>query len=106
SHCKKGVLCVIDEKPVGCDIEQIPEKLNMSVCRKCFNEDEIDKILNADNPCVEFTKFWTKKEALLKLSGIGITVDLKNILNKENTFDKSIQTIVCEEKGYVYSVIT
>ncbi|MCR5203023.1 MAG: 4'-phosphopantetheinyl transferase superfamily protein [Lachnospiraceae bacterium] len=106
SHCNKAVLCVLDGKPVGCDIEEIPNEISMPLCRKCFNEDEINNIINSEKPCVEFAKYWTRKETIIKHGGMGITVNLKNILNEESEKNKNIQTVVCEEKGYVYSILT
>lgn len=63
SHCKRGVLCVIDDEPIGCDIEEIEETLDLNLCHFCYNDEEVKTITSSLNPCVEFTKLWTKKGA-------------------------------------------
>lgn len=50
SHCRKGVMCVISDAPVGCDIEEIAGELD-------------------PDPCITFTERWTRREALQKLLG-------------------------------------
>lgn len=104
SHCRKGVMCVINGCPIGCDIEQIEEKLDMAVMRHCFNQSEIAQILAAPNPCIEFTKFWTIKEAILKLTGEGINDELPSLITVGLLRRLKIQTVVVEELGYVYSI--
>lgn len=66
SHCKKGVLCVIDDKPVGCDIEAIAERLDVELTNYIFDRQTVQDILRAPNPCLEFTKQWTLLEAVYK----------------------------------------
>ena len=104
SHCKNGVLCVVDEKEVGCDIEDIPETLDIRVCKKAFNDEEVQRVLESEKPCVEFTRLWTMKEALLKLDGTGIATKLSEVLVDERVENVEFTTVVCEEKGYVYTV--
>lgn len=104
SHCKKGVLCVIDEHPVGCDIEQIEVNLDPAIMRYCFNDTEIAQILSSSSPCVGFTKFWTMKEAILKLTGEGINDEMPSLMTLELMEKLDMRTWVDEEKGYVYSI--
>lgn len=104
SHCKRGVLCVIDDAPIGCDIEEIEKKLDLDLCHYCYNDSEVAGIISAADPCVEFTKLWTKKEAALKLSGEGINDDLPSLFTGDALAHLTFDTIVCKDKGYVYSV--
>lgn len=95
---------MIDDKPIGCDIEEIEETLDMDVAHYCFNEQECQTILEAENPCVEFTKYWTMKEAVLKLTGEGINDNLPSLLTEKLLGKLDIKTVVREDLGYVYSV--
>lgn len=104
SHCKKAILTTVSTTPVGCDIEEIPAELNMNICNYSFNENELKEILNGDNPCVEFARLWTMKEAFVKLTGEGITENLPNLFSEDVINRISFKTKVYEEKGYVYTV--
>lgn len=104
SHCKKAVMCVIDSRPVGCDIEEIRDVLDMKLCKYCFNDTEVERIISSEKPCVEFVKLWTMKEAVLKLTGEGISKKISDLLTDELLAKIDFYTMVCEEKGYVYTV--
>ena len=73
SHCPRAALCVVENHPVGCDVEAVPDEFDMDLCRHCFNEEEVASILASDSPTLAFTTLWTQKEALLKLTGIGLS---------------------------------
>ena len=104
SHCRRGVMCVIDNHPIGCDIEEIEEKLDIDLCHFCYNDSEVEAIVSSDDPCIEFTKLWTKKEATLKLTGEGINDDLPSLFNQETHERLMFNTIVQKDKGFVYTV--
>ena len=104
SHCHQAALCVVDEQEVGCDIEVVGNKVDMDLCRHCFNESEMNAILCADNPPLEFTKLWTKKEAYLKLTGIGLTDSLPMVLSEQVMKSIHFQTFVDSDKTYVYTI--
>lgn len=101
SHCRTAVACAVSDKPIGIDIESIrPAK--ESIIRYAMNDDEAKQILESENPDLEFTKLWTKKESLLKLTGEGINDNMKNVLSPENMKNVSVETYVKE--NYVYTV--
>ena len=100
SHCREAVLCVVSDRPVGCDVESIRE-FHESLVRYTMNDVEVRQIEQAPRPDVEFIRLWTMKEAVLKLSGEGIRDDLKSVLQGEDGF----QTVVNEEKNYIYSIV-
>lgn len=106
SHCKTGVLCVVDDRPVGCDIERIVKTVKTDLCKYCMNEQEVAQIMDAPNPCVEFTRLWTMKEAVVKLTGQGLTTSLQDILSNAAVKDINIETIVDLDLGYCYSIAT
>ena len=100
SHCKETVLCVTSPRPVGVDVESI-RSFKESLVEYTMNPQEIAQIEQAARPDVEFIRLWTMKEAVLKLSGEGISKDLKTVL----TGQEQIETKVNMEKNYVYSII-
>lgn len=100
SHCKSAVACVIGDEPVGVDIDRI-RNYNAQLARHTMNDNELQEIENNADEARAFIRLWTKKEALLKLTGEGIRSDLKSVLNRENKhFD------VAEEADYVCTVAT
>lgn len=72
SHCACAVACVLDDKPVGIDVERIPSTLKEDLCRYVFNEEECNAIFASAHPETEFARFWTMKESLVKLTGTGL----------------------------------
>lgn len=79
SHCKRGIAVAVSENPIGIDIESI-RTFSPELMRKTMNEDEQLRITSSAIPEVEFIRFWTQKEALLKLQGTGIISDLHHVL--------------------------
>lgn len=103
SHCRQGVLCVIDDEPVGCDIEEIEPQLDLDLVHHCFNEQEAASITSSDNPCIAFTRLWTIKEAALKLTGEGISDDLPSLFERTSPTYRFL-TRECPDHHFVYSV--
>jgi len=107
SHCPKGILCVVGDEEIGCDVEEIVPDLDMDLCRMCFNEKEQDHILSSPQPTVEFTRLWTRKEAYLKLTGEGLSDSLPDILSESvlsrvNLFSSSHMDKGCESTIAIY----
>lgn len=102
SHCKEAVMCVINDVPIGCDVESVYRKQSDSLIEHCFNETEISQIKNAEKPEIMFTELWTRKEAVLKCSGRGLNDDLPHVL--EHCSEYEFVSHHNLEKGYVYSV--
>ena len=100
SHCREAVMCVLSNKPVGVDIESV-HRYSESLARYTMNDEEMKQILQAENPAVQFTKLWTMKEAVLKLSGHGLTDNLKVVLED---FTGKLKTVDYSDKNYVYSI--
>ena len=100
SHCREAAICVISDRPVGVDIESI-RSYKDTLARYTMNDEELTQIIQSPHPAREFIRFWTMKEAVLKLSGEGIRNDMKTVLTGHETFE----TVICEQRGYIYSII-
>lgn len=98
SHCPRAALCVVADHPVGCDIEAVPEKLDLDLCHHCFNDKEVAAILASDSPTLTLTTLWTQKEALLKLTGEGLTA-----MSQLSTLHFPLSTFHSPDCSYVYT---
>ena len=101
SHCKNGILVAVSDQPIGVDIESY-RNISDSLIRYTMNEEEQRIINESDDPIRTFTEYWTKKEAVFKLRGTGITHDLHGLLQGE----EQVETFVNPEKKYSYSIAT
>ena len=101
SHCKRGIAVAVCESPIGIDIESI-RIFSPDLMRKTMNEDEQLRITSSAIPELEFIRFWTQKEALLKLQGTGIISDLHHVLTHAQ--DVSWTEISPLDKGYICTI--
>ena len=99
SHCREAAICMIGSQPVGIDVESVREYRD-NLVRFTMNDLEIAQIEQAERPDVEFIKLWTQKEAVLKLSGDGISRDMKSVLCDAPA---NLTTVVSPDLRYVYS---
>lgn len=80
SHSENKILIAVSDNEIGVDIEKIkPEFAHKDVVEKYFTANEKKAILNAEKPHEVFYKLWTRKEAILKATGMGIAADLRSI---------------------------
>lgn len=100
SHCKNGIAVVVDFSPVGIDIESF-RRSSLSLLQKTMNPAEAEWIRASSDPVEAFTRYWTKKEAVVKMRGTGLIDDLHHILDGEGYH---LETHVNREKGYAWSV--
>ncbi len=73
SHSIDQVVCVVSDKPIGVDIQQIrPIKLRKSYM--LFNEKESDYVnRNAELISQRYVEIFTKKEAAIKMLGLSLS---------------------------------
>lgn len=78
SHTGEFAACAISDVPVGLDI-QIREAPRDNILRRVFSPEEREYVLADAQPAFAFTKLWTMKESVVKLSGEGIGAMLSGI---------------------------
>lgn len=99
SHCKDAIAVAVSDRPVGIDVESL-RSFSDSLLDKTMNPAEKAHILSSPNPNETFISYWTRKEAVFKLMGTGITDNLHGILTDKTKTD----TVVNPVKGYAVSV--
>lgn len=104
THCKNAIGCVVSEEgEVGIDAECLG-RYKPSLAEYCMSEEELRQINESDDPDAEFTLLWTRKEALLKLTGEGITDDMKTCLTSPRAEGVTTESGIDKENGYAWSV--
>lgn len=99
SHCRNGAACVVDNMPVGVDIESI-RTYNPLLAQKILNDNEMLAVESSARPDIEFIRMWTMKESYLKLTGEGIRCNLKTVPPSSAVFETTINV----SRGYVCTV--
>ena len=101
SHCKNAVACAVSDKPIGIDVERIQDKVNESLAQYVLNEKEFEDITP-----LKFARLWTMKEAVVKLTGRGITgkEQLRPLLNDYYNGKSPWQIITKDFPDYVVSI--
>ena len=79
SHCPEAVACVMADEPIGVDIEAVTP-FDIDVARHVLSDNELSLVLADQCPPIAFMRLWTMKESLLKLTGEGISNDLRPLL--------------------------
>lgn len=101
SHCKHAVVCAVAEHPVGIDAEMLG-RYSERLAKYTMNEDELAEIAVAEDKDIAFTRLWTMKEAATKLTGLGISTNVRDVLSHSSNI--IYNTRVCTEKGYVVTL--
>lgn len=98
SHCREAAMCAVSDRPVGVDVESL-RPVREGLLRYTMNEAEQRLIASAANPGVAFIRLWTMKEATLKLSGRGISNNMKDVIDTEK-----IRYTTVDRQRYIYTV--
>lgn len=75
SHSKDRVMCVLSDRPVGCDVQWMDPRISLSVANRFFSKQEYDWIQNEPNEEARrllFYRIWTLKESFAKMTGEGV----------------------------------
>jgi len=74
------VLAVALDMELGVDVETVDRRVDhRSVSMHYFTPEEQDHIARSDDAKRTFLELWTRKEAVLKASGVGIMDDLRSL---------------------------
>lgn len=77
-----ALVAVAQGRDLGVDLEhRVPERATMAVARQCFGDDELAALasLPAEQWAEGFYNGWTRKEALIKARGEGLSLPLTQI---------------------------
>lgn len=96
THTKNHWLCVFADTPVGIDAELGSRKIanREKITERFFSPAEQTKIKESDRPESEFISLWTKKEACLKVNGLGVLKDMNSIDTESPDFDMHVKQMI------------
>ena len=72
SHTKHHAFCVLSEKPVGLDAEEMDRQIHLQLAEKILSSTEKAIWTRQTDQRAALLKFWVLKEATAKLSGEGL----------------------------------
>ncbi|NLA86442.1 MAG: 4'-phosphopantetheinyl transferase superfamily protein [Clostridiales bacterium] len=79
SHTRNAVAAAVSDKPVGVDVERVRE-IDIGIAKRVFSDNELISLGDTDKDINrQFFSIWTKKEALVKYFGTGLTNNLKSL---------------------------
>ena len=91
SHCSEAAACCVSDQPVGIDIEVLTH-YSEQVALRVMNDDEMCLIKASADPATAFTRLWTMKESLYKLTGDDADGNIAHLL--DNTTDYRFTTLI------------
>lgn len=72
SHTKKHVFCVLHDRPVGLDAEELDRRIDLRLAEKILSPGEMEQYRQAADPLKALLTFWVLKEAWAKATGEGL----------------------------------
>lgn len=74
SHTEDLALIVLNHTQIGIDIELLKRDYDfVNVLSHVYSKREIERVLHSKNQLYTFYKYWTRKEAIVKATGEGIS---------------------------------
>ena len=78
SHCKDAVVCAVSDHNIGIDVESIVP-YNPDVARRVCTVSELEALRFSSQIDLDFTVLWSKKEAVAKFEGMGLSMELNKM---------------------------
>ena len=72
AHTKNHAFCVLSDRPVGIDAEEMDRQINPRLAEKLLSPTEKKQLDQTDDPRLALLKFWVLKEAAGKCTGEGM----------------------------------
>ena len=85
SHCNMAVACAVGTSPTGIDVESL-DRYDPEVASATMSDEECARIVASQSPEVEFTRLWTMKESLYKLTGDDHGGDIAQMLDNASRY--------------------
>jgi len=101
SHCANAIACAVNGMPIGIDVESTRRKISDALIKHTMSPQEQEEI--AGDP-IRFFRFWTQKEALVKMKGTGLQDHLHELLSPRNMEGVELITKDYSHKGYVATI--
>jgi len=105
SHSGNLVACVIDNKPVGIDVEQVKHIEYEGIAESFFSARELENIYKKDlcRQIGEFYRIWTLKESYVKCCGQGLSIPLKSFSISIDSSDKIRSVIDSKYSEHIFN---
>jgi 4'-phosphopantetheinyl transferase len=84
SHSEDWIVCAIDNKPVGIDIEKVRPVDLLEIAAQLFSDEEYKTLIvkSPEDRQRFFFDLWTLKESYIKAVGTGFSIPLKSFTVK------------------------
>ena len=101
SHTKKHVFCVLSDRPVGIDAEEVSRNIRPELAEKILSASEKNQYEQSKNRKEALLRFWVLKEAAAKCTGEGLrgypnhtafSLDDPRVFQMNNCFVAIIET--------------
>ena len=72
SHTKSHVFCVLSDRPIGIDAEEMDRQIDLRLADKILSAGERARYLACEDQRAALLKLWVLKEADAKRTGLGL----------------------------------
>lgn len=104
SHSGDIAAIAVDDREIGLDVEKFPDKDFLKIAERFYHPNELEYVKNAADRRRAFARIWTRKEAYLKQTGIGIATELRAFDTTSGELGRRIASF--EIEGYAISACT